>query len=190
MAASRICSVAGCFNTHHARGYCKVHWKRWRRNGDMTIRQTARDTARNYFETVVLSYTGDDCLVWPYERGTDGRPRLQESGKSAWACRLACARTYGPPPSPLHQAAHSCGKGHTGCINPRHLRWATPQENSDDKYLHGTVALRHPRARLSVDDVQAIRSLRGTVTSSEIAKRFDISKSHASRILAGTRWPR
>lgn len=32
-----------------------------------------------------------------------------------------CELVYGKPPMPKHQAAHNCGKGNLGCINPKHL---------------------------------------------------------------------
>lgn len=32
-AASPRCSISGCEGKHEARGWCKKHWYRWRRNG-------------------------------------------------------------------------------------------------------------------------------------------------------------
>jgi hypothetical protein len=36
-------------------------------------------------------------------------------------------------------ALHSCGN--PACLNPNHLRWGDYKDNSDDKYLHGTMRL-------------------------------------------------
>ena len=48
--------------------------------------------------------------------------------------RLVCAAFHGPPPTPEHQAAHSDGNPSNNTRS--NLRWATPQENSDDKKIH------------------------------------------------------
>jgi hypothetical protein len=61
-----------------------------------------------------------------------------DSGHFERATRVMCKLAHGPAPTPKHHAAHSCGKGHEACINPKHLRWATPRENAADAKLHGT----------------------------------------------------
>lgn len=34
MATSRLCSIPDCGKAHSARGWCRAHYQRWRRNGD------------------------------------------------------------------------------------------------------------------------------------------------------------
>lgn len=70
-------------------------------------------------------YPHDYCLIWPFAReGRVGRGMLGHNGKSAWAHRLMCEMVRGPAPIDKPQAAHSCGNGDQGCVNPRHLSWA------------------------------------------------------------------
>src|SRR5579859_4466599 len=38
--------------------------------------------------------------------------------------RVVCEAYHGPPPTPQHEAGHTCPDGENArCINPRHLAW-------------------------------------------------------------------
>jgi len=52
--------------------------------------------------------------------------------------RLVCAAFHGPAPTEAHHAAHNDGVRANNFA--RNLRWATPFENAQDKFIHGTVA--------------------------------------------------
>lgn len=61
--------------------------------------------------------------------------------------RLVCHAFHGEPPTPDHHAAHNDGdRGNNRATN---LRWATPKENTADRYIHGTILLGdyHPSRR-------------------------------------------
>src|SRR5690606_12175061 len=74
------------------------------------------------------------CLKWPFGRSGHGYAgQATVDGVREAAYRHMCRLAHGNSPSSEHQAAHSCGKGHEGCINPNHLRWATPAENQSDR---------------------------------------------------------
>lgn len=124
-----------------------------------------------------VSYQGDACLPWPFSRdGGVGRGRVGYLGKLYWAHRLMCEFAHGPAPTPKHQAAHSCGKGHEGCVNPRHLSWKTVSENLLDRREHGT-AVGSPygqHGKLKPDQIAEIRALKGKVPKREIAARFGV----------------
>ncbi len=101
---------------------------------------------------------------------------------------LVAQAFIGPRPTPKHHVAHSDGNqlnNHAG-----NLRYATCAENAADKVRHGT-ALRGEMvgtSKLKLDDVIAIRSLRGTLSNREIAKKFGIHEKHVHRIAKGLRW--
>lgn len=97
---------------------------------------------------------------------------------------------HGEPPSPEHEAAHSCGKGHLGCIHPHHVRWATPKENSADMVLHGTSVRgeRNAAAILTKDQVREIFALKGKVRQIEIAHYFEVSQATVADIHRGGAW--
>lgn len=84
----------------------------------------------------------------------------------------------GPPPRDgKWQGAHGDGnKSHNTLEN---LRWATPQENADDKIAHGTVAFgERCNRKLSNSDVATIKTLKGQKTGAEVAKIFGVSDTH------------
>ena len=189
---ARACSVDGCWKPSTSRGWCAMHYRRWVRNGDLTTRRTTEvGEPQRYFTEVVLNCTSDECLIWPFARSTvDGYARMYVGGRMQLVSRLACAVVHGPAPSQRHQAAHGCGHGHLGCVNPKHLRWATRAENEADKLQHGTHARgeRSANAKLTEAAVRQIRALVGTIPTKEIARQFGVSAGAISRITRGENW--
>ena len=193
MANTNICKIEGCRNGVVASGLCNAHYKRLRKYGDpLTKRKAANGEARGFFEGKALGYEGKECLIWPFHRGKDGYGQLHDRGQNRCVSRLVCERTYGPPPTPEYEAAHSCGKGHEGCVTKAHLSWKTHAENEKDKLEHGTqlsvfvAGEGHINAKISDADVMRIRSMSG-VSQAEIAKFYSVSRSHIGNILSGAR---
>lgn len=196
---SGICSVPGCGQTLRARGLCNRHYLRQRNRG---ILETPEDRIRpdrvalhaerlRFLNEVVLVYEGDDCLTGPFSRYNYGYAKFNMDGRRVLLSREVCRRVHGEPPTPLHQAAHSCGKGHLGCINPNHLSWKTRKENEADKLIHGTHIRgeRHASAKLTEQDVlQIMALLKKGVTHRSIAADFKISRPYIGKILRGERW--
>lgn len=109
------------------------------------------------------AYQHDDwCLMWPFSR-TRGYGTFVYLGKGYYAHRFMCELVHGEPPTPAHQAAHSCGNGHLGCVNPKHLAWKTQSENQLDCREHGTQAKTDTgnKGRLSLALADEIRALKG-----------------------------
>lgn len=87
-------------------------------------------------------------------------------------------------------AAHSCGKGSSGCVAKRHLSWKTPSENEADKLVHGTSprGARCGTAKLTEAEIREIRMLKGYVPQREIAEMYETSQGHVSGILSEQKW--
>lgn len=135
-------------------------------------------------------HDGDDCLIWPFLRNNYGYGVVRFRGPVCSAARAMCILAHGEPATPKHETAHSCGNGHLGCINPKHLRWSTRSENHKDKIAHGTHRRgeRHSGAVLKRSDVLAIRAMRGTIGIRAIAESYGVSKSLISAVQTGKRW--
>lgn len=155
-----------------------------------------RGWPKYYLINTVMTYEGDDCLIWPYGKNPDGYGRIKLNNKQVIVSRWVCTQVYGPPPSIIHEAAHLCGKGHEGCVAKKHLKWKTPKENWADRYIHGTskegisinAGESHGFSKLTDDEVIKIRALGGTMFQREIAAEFNVSISTISEVLRRKRW--
>lgn len=127
------------------------------------------------FLRLMLGHRGSACVFWPFTRDTSGYGQCAHEGKLVRAHRLMCEMTYGPAPDVKSEAAHSCGRGHEGCINPNHLSWKTPTENKLDTVAHGNGKKSGgPRRKLTDDQVAEIRRLKGVKTYREMAEIFGV----------------
>lgn len=186
------CRIEGCeanarYSEGGRNGLCRAHRLRAMRHGDPLGGVTARGSAQKFLEEVVLAHRGAECLDWPFARSEKGYGKI---GKGTRVHRLVCERVHGPPPSPDHDAAHSCGRGHMGCVNPQHLRWATKSENQMDRLAHGTDnrGEDHPLAVLTEAQVMEIWASRGRVTQRALAERYGVAVGTIGNIHRGATW--
>ncbi len=187
------CAVIGCDRDAVTRGWCNRHYSRVLKYGDplVTMKTPPGEIAK--WVEAHKDYTGDDCLIYPFGRTHDGYAvwRKTWKGNAIYVHRLMCEYKHGPCPADKEQAAHSCGNGHLGCVNPNHVRWATKKENNDDKKLHGTYQYgeKNPSARLDERKAKLVLALRGgAFTQSEIARIVGSSRRNVSNVQTGVSW--
>lgn len=139
-----------------------------------------------------VNYDADYCLIWPFYRNPNGYGQFGYLGENHWAHRYMCELANGPPPSAEHEAAHSCGNGDGGCANPKHVSWKTKSGNLLDCGEHGTQArnIHGPGGRLSPEQVQQIRDLKGKKTQAEIALMFGVHEPTIRDIYLGRTYTR
>jgi hypothetical protein len=169
-----------------AKGLCKKHYTRLRNHGSVDTVLSPRGQAQAFLAS---AKPVADCILWPFKsRYASGYGVVSFNGKTTGAHRASCELHNGPPPSEGHEAAHSCGN--KLCVNPAHLRWATPSENAADKELHGTspAGERNGCAKLTAEKAAEIRRLRGSTTQEEIARRFGVSRRAVGMILNNQTW--
>lgn len=77
------------------------------------------------------------CYLWhgALSRKRDtARPVIKVRQRVKSVARLVCEIQHGLPPTPEHEAGHTCPFGeHPRCINPDHLQWMTREENEQYK---------------------------------------------------------
>ncbi|MEO6532853.1 MAG: helix-turn-helix domain-containing protein [Pseudolysinimonas sp.] len=138
-----------------------------------------------------MSYEGDECLIWPFNRNTHGYATVGVHGRRRIVSRMVCQMGRGEPPSPDHEAAHSCGHGAEGCVAKRHLSWKTHTANEHDKVEHGTVnrGTRNGGAKITEADARMVLTLSTDgLSQRKIAERFGISQGTVSKIVRGEKW--
>jgi hypothetical protein len=120
----------------------------------------------------------DWCLIWPFARESRvGRGVMGANGRSGWAHRFMCELVHGPAPADRPQAAHSCGNGHEGCVNPLHLSWASNSENQLQRYAHGRVNnnANGNKGRFTSEQIDSIRAQWGEFTQVKLAEIYGCS---------------
>lgn len=183
------CSADGCKKPDIMGGLCSAHYQRMRRHGNPTAGQRQRGYCYQWL-VEHINFQSEECLTWPFARLWNGHGHLRRGGKDARAHRLMCIMVHGDPPSAKHEVAHSCGKAHEGCVNPKHLRWATAKENQADRIQHGTTnrGERSGSAKLTVKDVLRIRSLAFHLPQKAIAEQYGVSGGAVHDIIARKNW--
>lgn len=180
MPKSSECLVPGCDSPSRARGRCMKHYRSGVKSGEIAV-EKRKETRLDYIKRVVLPYAGDDCLYWPFVANNNHYPVILYEGRVCNVSRVVCILTHGKPRRRALEAAHACGNGHLGCVNPRHIRWKTKFENLRER--------KRPQWSppvLTPDDVRRIRSSGESVVS--LAERLGISVGAVSRAKRGVTW--
>lgn len=104
--------------------------------------------------------------------------------------RLVLTAFVGPPPAPgrRYHAAHDDGDRKNNRLD--NLRWATPADNEKDKIRHGTKQCgeQHYKTKLTAEQVQEIRRLKGRMPPGAVAKMYSVSPGNIDFIWKGQSW--
>ena len=185
------CTIVGCGQKVSGNGLCSMHWQRKKKHGHPGEAGRRRPEFRAPLKWIQahVNHEGEDCLPWPYGKAETGYGRLNVGGDDWYAHRYILTLRKGPAPTPSHEAAHTCGKGHLGCTNPNHLEWKTHVENEADKKLHDTMPIgsRCSWAKLSEQEVDEIRQTKNQ-TLAALGEKYGVSFSLISQIKRGKIW--
>ena len=159
---------------------------RWYRHGSPLGGGVTPGSCQRFLDDMLKAPTAA-CVYWPFDRN-NGYARRNLAGQKVYVHNEMCREKHGPPPTADHQAAHSCGQGRAGCVNPDHLRWATPLENAADKTRHGTElrGTDHHSCRLTEEAVLSI--FNSDRSNKELAATHNVSPSTVTDIWKGRTW--
>jgi hypothetical protein len=184
------CRIEGCGMVARGLGLCQKHYSRQIRYGDASVRKKMANGEAIDWLISHANHAEEECLTYPFCRMNNGYGSIRFGGRTTVASRAMCEVAHGAPPLPNLEAAHSCGNGHNGCVNPRHLRWATRAENIQDQIEHGNTlrGRRNPHSKLTEADVLQIREMHPAQSHRLIAKHFGVSAGTIQGILKGKIW--
>lgn len=188
MANARICAIPECGKPHQAKGYCQVHYDRFRTHGDPHfIKTTPKGAALSWLQANA-AHTADECLPWPFPTKHGDYGGLRYKGRPSPASRVMCILAHGMPSDPKLEAAHNCNN--PICVNPNHLRWATRKENAADRVGAGSDS-RGERNRISIlkeCQVRQIKYDRRSTPAAQLAAEFGVAVQTIRCIRSGYGW--
>lgn len=129
--------------------------------------------------------TASECWLWQMSTIAKGYGMLWWKGTTRLVHRLSYQAFNGPIPKGLI-VRHTCDTPQ--CCNPKHLLIGTHADNARDKVQRGrsTRGEKNPKAKLTWDDVRAIRA--STEPVRVLADTYGVSVSQIGHILKNRRW--
>lgn len=134
--------------------------------------------AAEFWARVDRSAGPEGCWPWVGCLDANGYGWLRWHGERSRAHRVALELDGRPVPAGWH-GLHSCH--FPRCCNPAHLRPGTHRENMQDRVQAGRRRLHRS---LTVEERQAVRELRGVLSSVKVAAQFGVSTSWVRHLWA------
>lgn len=194
------CAAPGCDRSAVVKGFCQAHYERVKSGTHSDplgpIGAWHSTDRRIDYDALIKDWVArdtDECIIWPFYLGPKGYGKVLINGVSHTASRYVCMKVHGQPPDADYEAAHECGNGHVGCVNPNHLTWKTRAMNVADKAYHRSMPFRPPRLpqgepkyrRLRVEEVISIKGRLSEAPLKEVAREFDLHVRTIKRIANG-----
>jgi len=133
--------------------------------------------------------TDSECWEWIAHRNRDGYGHIYIAKRLLRAHRVSWVIAFGN----IEDGAcvlHRCDN--PSCVNPKHLFIGTHKDNVEDMRNKGRqrwIKAGEKRIKLSREQVEMLRGDKANgASSTQLAAKYGISRSHARRIANGTKW--
>lgn len=121
------CAVTGCSREAIARGWCKSHWQKWKRNGDPLVTKIATAEMHDLSRLLRSVRKEESCWTWTGASTTGGYGQLKVRSQRLLAHRFSYVIHHGAIPEGM-EIDHTCSN--PKCVNPDHLEPVTAKENT------------------------------------------------------------
>lgn len=184
------CKVPDCGKPAARRGWCHMHYCRWRSTGDpLATKKGAWDETvqERLFRNSVPVPSG--CVEWTGARDKDGYGKFTKKDWPARAHKAAYIAANGQIPQG-HIVRHTCDN--PPCINPGHLIAGTFADNAVDRVQRDRFnreSKRYNRVRLSMELARQIRAKHSQGTSrAALAAEYGVGTDQISRVIHHRNW--
>ena len=147
------------------------------------------DGLENRIRRDLLPGPMDECWEWMGHQQTNGYGQFSWAGRNILAHRAAWMVWVGEIPAGA-MLCHTCDN--KVCCNPDHLYVGTAKTNGADAKRRGrsTAGDRHPRRKLSSEDVGEIRAryAAGGVLQRELGAEYGVTENQVWRIVNRYQW--
>lgn len=131
----------------------------------------------------------DDCWEWTQKRHARGYGIFWHEGKNVRANRMALILSNKPIPNDSAMALHSCDN--PPCCNPKHLRWGTASENTDDFTVRQGGIRGGKNGNALIDAAMAVHVMQLRIAGNniaQIAEQTGLLESTIEPIYTGRAW--
>lgn len=127
----RICAVESCGNKHGARGYCQMHYERFRKHGTTDLvndEDVAVFTGIKRIDKKIMPVPFSGCWLWIGANRTQGYGGVWYEGRVCRAHIVVFRLVNQISIIPGYELDHLCRV--PACVNPDHLEIVTSRINT------------------------------------------------------------
>lgn len=173
----KSCSIKGCGNLQIARGWCAMHYARWRHHGDpLTVKQDQMHGATIQERWSANVERSSGCWEWSGYRDPNGYGRMNIGDRPILAHRVSWEIHNGPITSKQH-VLHRCDN--PPCVRPEHLFLGDQVANTADKmakkrHRYG-VSRGSDHGCAILDEAQVLAIRASELRNRQCAEQFGVS---------------